>query len=103
MGKHTVEIELPDGYEPTGESEFMSGAVDIAAIRLKIRKVKKWRPARFADLQKIYASGGDPIKARFRADNSDGWIESKLTGWNGGLWIDNSVIRWSICEVLDED
>jgi hypothetical protein len=103
MGKHTVEIELPDGLEPTGEQEFTAAFSDIIAIRFKVRKVPRWRPARFADLQKIYESGDIPIEARFRSDDSDGWCESKLTGWNSGLWIDNNVFRWPHCEVFDDE
>jgi len=101
MGKHTVEIELPDGYEPTGDQTLISECKDTVWIRFDIRKVSKWRPARFADLQKIYESGDVPIKARFRSDDIYVWTESQLTGWNSGLWIASGFGCWNFCEVLD--
>lgn len=111
----TVEAEVPEGYEMTGElrgprhGEYFLNSdgnaeecyTSFGMHRIILRKTERWRPATVADA--IRALQGQTVKARFRDFHNRDWIPNVLMGAVPG-----SAYPWGSpnenyrhCEVLD--
>ena len=121
----TVEAEVPEGYEMTGElrgprhGEYFLNSdgnpeecyTSFGMHRIILRKTERWRPATKKDI--INALQGQVVKARFRDSAKDEWIfgmflaggvpganypwGSRATALEGGHAYEN----FKHCEVLD--
>ena len=112
----TVEAEIPEGYEMTGELRCPEGGewfldsngrpeltrgFGYNIHRIILRPAPKWRPATVEDA--IRALRGNAIPARFRDRPDQRWEESHLRGmvsqsdWPWGSDDEN----YKVCEVLD--
>jgi len=112
----TVEANIPDGWEMTGELRcpvknewFLNSNGDPELTRCEqyglhriiLRPAPKWRPATVEDA--IRALQGNAIRARFRDRPDQRWTESHLRGmvsqsdWPWGSDDEN----YKVCEVLD--
>jgi hypothetical protein len=103
------DVEIPDGYEPTGEyrspvvnEPFLYDGNVISAHnhstkRLILRKIPQWRdPVLPADAGK---------RARF-SDEGSWWEDGECWGYwiNDPVqrWLDNRGVRWKLCQVCDD-
>lgn len=120
----TVEAEVPEGYEMTGELRgpkygeyFINSDGNVEECytsfnmhRIILRKTERWRPATKTDI--IKALGGHVVRARFRDFSDREWNTGALAGgvpgatypWGsrisspeGGYVYEN----FKYCEVLD--
>jgi hypothetical protein len=120
----TVEAEVPEGFEMTGElrspqkDEFFLNSDGLPELcyssfnvhRIILRKTETWRPATVSDI--IRALQGATVKARFRDYTDRVWVPGVLAGgvpgstysWasrtpypSGGDMFEN----FRYCEVLD--
>ena len=114
----TVEANVPDGWEMTGELRpantnewFLNSAGDAEQARndlwyhrIILRPAPKWRPATIADA--VRAIKGETVKARGpygAVINTDCWEECQLVGYDtseANKWIGPDK-TYRICEVLD--
>lgn len=121
----TVEAEVPEGYEMTGElrgprhGEYFLNSdgnpeecyTSFSMHRIILRKTERWRPATNTDI--INALQGQVVKARFRDHPDKEWFfgtflvggapgsnfpwASRTTASEGGYLYEN----YRYCEVLD--
>jgi hypothetical protein len=120
----TVEAEVPEGFEMTGElrnpqkDEFFLNSDGLLELcyssfnvhRIILRKTETWRPATVSDITR--ALQGATVKARFRDYSDYTWVQGILVGgapnanypWTSRTMDFGSREKYEnfrFCEVLD--
>jgi hypothetical protein len=89
------DVEIPDGYEPTGEYRVPSdNETFLPCVRIILRKVPVWRdPVLPADAGKL---------CRYWNDGS--WYTAKLVGWlnDSEPWKLSTGGECKTCQVCDD-
>ncbi len=120
----TVEAEVPEGFEMTGElrspqkDEFFLNSDGLPELcyggfnvhRIILRKTETWRPATVSDI--IRALQGATVTARFRDYAETAWAPGTLVGGAPSAyypWVNQTMgsegrkryENYRFCEVLD--
>ena len=115
MPKQTIEIEVPEGYELTGEyrtaktgditlnrknnAELWISLEESTGCYLILRRVKQWRPATVEDV--VRAIKGNNVEVRF-SNNGVVWLSGYLHGYRKDTnysWLSKTG-NYTHCEVL---
>jgi hypothetical protein len=87
------DVEIPDGYEPTGECRIpMGNDTFLPCVRIILRKIPAWRDP------VLPADAGKCCRA---SDDNEQWWTGRLRGYLDG-YFETFGGRYKFCQVCDE-